>query len=219
MINFDEMINRHLSRELRPKEAGRYFPSEIGMCLRKVWYSYKYPQELRADLLKIFHVGNMMHDFVAEVLKSEKNPDVELLKTEMPLKLELEDLVISGRVDDLLLLKAHGKNVLVEVKSTKTVKFQNSASRHHVMQLQLYMHATGVHNGIVLYLDKTTLQSRVFTINYNTAMVSDILDRFRNLHSFVKANELPMPEAKANCEMGWMCRFCEYRGKCDKNES
>ena len=218
MIDFDEMIDNHLFREFRPKKEGRYFPSEIGTCLRKIWYSYKYPQEVKADLLKIFHVGNMMHDFVADVLRSEKNPDVELLKAEMPLKIEMDDIVIAGRVDDLLLLKAHGKNILVEVKSARTIKFQEKPSRHHVMQLQLYMHASNVHSGIVLYLDKTTLQSRVFTIPYDETMVSLILDRFRNLHKFVVKNELPTAEAKGDNEMSWVCRFCEYRDKCDKNE-
>lgn len=218
MINFDQMIDRYLSRESKPKTEGRYYPSEIGTCIRKIWYSYKYPQEVKADLLKIFHVGNMMHDFVAEVLKSEKNPDVELLRSEMPLRLEIEDLVISGRVDDLLLLKADGKNLLVEVKSAKTISFQVKPSRHHVMQLQLYMHATGVHNGIILYLDKTTLKSRVFTIQYNEAMVNSILSRFKSLHKLLKCNELPIAEAKSDSDTRWMCGFCEYRGKCDKNE-
>jgi CRISPR/Cas system-associated exonuclease Cas4 (RecB family) len=218
MIDFDEMINRHLSREQKPKQEGRYYPSEIGTCLRKIWYTYKYPQEVKADLLKIFEIGNMMHDFVADVLKSEKNPDVELLKSEMPLKFEIDDLVISGRVDDLLLIKADGKNILVEVKSAKTIRFQDSPSRHHVMQLQLYMHATNVHTGIILYLDKTTLESKVFTVHYNEKMVNDILNRFKILHKLIKCNELPKAEAKADTETSWMCRFCEYRNKCDRNE-
>jgi len=218
VIDFDSMIDRHLSRELRPKTIGRYYPSEIGTCLRKIWYSYKYPLEVKPDLVKIFHVGNMMHDFVAEVLKSEKNPQVELLKEEMPLKLEIDDIIISGRVDDLLLLRADGKSVLVEVKSAKTIKFQEKPSKHHVMQLQLYMYASGVHNGIILYLDKTTLQSKIFTVQYNAEMVNEILDRFRDLHMFLKKNELPNAESKFSNDTSWMCRFCEYRDKCDKNE-
>ena len=81
------------------------------------------------------------------------------------------------------------------------------------------MYASGVHNGILLYLDKTTLQSKIFTVPYNAEMVNDILDRFRNLHKFLKSNELPNAEAKFSSDISWLCRFCEYKDKCDKNET
>jgi len=106
MINFDEMIDNHLKREHRTKGIGRYFPSEIGTCMRKIWYTYKYPMEVKPELLKIFEVGNIMHDFVVEVLKSEKNPHIELLKSEVPFKEQIEDFLISGRIDNLILVKA-----------------------------------------------------------------------------------------------------------------
>ena len=44
-INFNKLIDKYLVREYKPKEIGRYYPSEIGSCLRKVWYSYKNPKE------------------------------------------------------------------------------------------------------------------------------------------------------------------------------
>jgi hypothetical protein len=116
MIDFNKMIDAYLKKEHRPKGMGRYFPSEIGICMRKTWYSYKHPQEIKAELLRVFEVGNIMHTFVVEVLKSEKNPDVELLKSEFPFKYDVDDFVISGRIDNLILVKISGKSVLVEVK-------------------------------------------------------------------------------------------------------
>ena len=92
------MIDNHLHKENRPKEIGRYYPSEIGTCMRKVWYSYKFPMETNPELLKVFELGNILHDFVVQVLQSEKNPEVELLKYEFPFKVEIDDFLISGRV-------------------------------------------------------------------------------------------------------------------------
>lgn len=218
MIDFDKMIDNYLSREFKPKQEGRYYPSEIGSCIRKVWYSYKHPMEVKPDLIKIFEVGNIMHDFVTRVLKSEKNPHVELLSSEVPFKLEIEGFTVSGRVDDLLLIREDSKRVLVEVKSTKNIKYQNEPSHSHVMQLQLYMHATNVHSGVVLYVDKSSLQTRAFEIEYSEATALQIIERFKRLHKTLKENELPPEEAKLARELNWLCRFCEYRDKCDKNE-
>ncbi len=215
MIDFNQMIDNHIRKEHRPKGVGRYYPSEIGMCMRKVWYSYKHPVEVKPDLLKIFEVGNIMHDFVVGVLKSEKNPDVELLKSEFSLTENIDDFVVSGRVDNLILLKLLGKSVLVEVKSTSEVGFVNEPSEMHLMQLQFYMHATGVHNGTLLYIDKKNLKSRVFETKYDEHDARGIEERFRKLHACLTTETLPEPEARdPKVKKTWMCRFCEYSERC-----
>jgi len=214
MIDFNRMIDNFLKREHRPKGTGNYYPSEIGMCMRKTWFSYKYPQEVKPDLLKIFELGNIIHDFVVNVLKSEKNPDVELLKSEFPFKEQIDDFTISGRVDNLILIKLSGKNVLVEVKSIADTGFVREASPHNVVQLQLYMHFTGVHNGILLYVDKKSLQSKVFVIEYNEKQALEIIERFRKLHKCLTKEVMPDPEARESAKTNWMCRYCEYRDKC-----
>lgn len=218
MIDFDQMISNYLKRESKPKTVGRYYPSEIGSCLRKVWYSYKYPKETDIELVKIFELGNMIHDFVTKVIESDKNPHVELLEKELPLLKDMKDFTISGRLDDLLMLKEDDKKVLIEVKSTKSIDFTKEASRSHAMQLQLYMHITGVHNGIVLYIDKNNLKSKAFEINYDPEQSEEILKRFIELNICLVTNQLPLDEAKRDPSLMWMCRFCEHSEMCDKNE-
>jgi len=216
MIDFNKMIDNHLRKEYRPKGIGRYYPSEIGLCMRKTWYSYKFPQEVQPDLVKVFEVGNIMHDFVVEVLKSEKNPEVELLKSEFPFHYELDDFLISGRIDNLILVKIQSKNVLVEVKSTGNVDLVEQAAPHNVVQLQLYMHALGVHDGILLYIDKRNLKSKVFVVPYSEEEANKILDRFRALNRHLKDDTLPEPESRSSQKTLWMCRLCEYRERCYK---
>ena len=215
MIDFERMIANHLARESYPKEPGRYYPSAIGMCLRKYWYSYKYPQEIEPRLRKIFHLGNVLHDFVVDVLRSEKNPDVELLEAETPVRLQHNDFVISGRIDDVLLIKEKEKTILVEVKSVKDIKYQAAPSSHHIMQLQFYMYATGIHNGIILYLDKVALDTKIFEIGYDEEQAKSILKRFEKFHNFLTNDTLPEAEAKQNENTKWLCRFCEYKERCD----
>src|SRR3972149_7671998 len=136
MLDFNKLINLHLQRDLRAKQIARYYPSEVGSCLRKVYYTYKNPKPLEDELMKIFEAGNILHNFVVEVLKSEKDPDVKLLNQEMPVKLKLKEYTISGRIDDVLVVKSSGKVYLVEVKSTSMLKMVKTPSKNHLMQLQ-----------------------------------------------------------------------------------
>lgn len=214
MIDFDRMIDNHLYKENKPKEIGRYYPSQIGSCLRKIWYSYKFPLDTSPELVKIFELGNILHDFVVKVLKSEKNPEVELVSTELPFRQEIEDFLVSGRIDNIIIIKASGKSILVEVKSTGNVDFVEDAAPHNVVQLQLYMHATGIHNGILLYVDKRNLKSKVFPIPYSEEEAVKIINRFKALHKFLKADVPPDPEARESRNTIWMCKYCEYRDRC-----
>jgi CRISPR/Cas system-associated exonuclease Cas4 (RecB family) len=79
------------------------------------------------------------------------------------------------------------------------------------------MHATGVHNGVLLYIDKTTLESKVFTIPYDAVKAADIIIRFKTLHTTLTNGILPVAEAKQSYESSWLCRYCEYKDKCDTN--
>ncbi|MDP7260692.1 MAG: hypothetical protein QGI80_01875, partial [archaeon] len=121
MIDFDELVDNFLKRESKKKTIGRYYPSEIGSCLRKIWYSYNFPSEEKdKDLIKIFALGDMIHDFVVKVLESDKNAHIDSIGDEIPFTREVEDFIISGRIDNLILLKEDSKKLLIEVKSIKS---------------------------------------------------------------------------------------------------
>ena len=217
-FDFNKLIENHLARESRPKEAGRYYPSEIGGCMRKVWYSYKDPKPVKMDLIKIFEAGNIMHHFVAQVMRSEKNPHVQLVSSELPFKLQMEGFVVSGRIDDLLLLKEDSKKILVEVKSTGNLSFSDGPEPTHMMQLQLYMHVLKEHDGALLYIEKNTLRTKTYEIPYNEMLAALALQRFVTLHKHVVENKIREPEARASRkeEIAWMCRHCEWKDECWK---
>lgn len=216
MINFDNVIDNYLKRELRPKEVGRYFPSEAGNCLRKSWYSYKIPRETPKDTIKIFKVGLMLHDFIAEVLSSGINEDIKLVSTELPFKIDIDGIVISGRIDDIVHAKVESKDYLVEVKTTSDLGYTHAPKEAHIMQLQLYMYAFKILDGIVLYVDKRNLKSKSFEVKYDEKLVELTLNRLKSLHKFLVDNKVPDPEARMFKEMYWQCRDCQYREECYK---
>jgi CRISPR/Cas system-associated exonuclease Cas4 (RecB family) len=217
MIDFEIFIDRFLSRERKPKEIGRYYPSEAGLCMRQVWYSYKFPKETEKDLLRIFHAGNLVHDFVVDVFRSERNPDVVLVESEFPFKIEQDGFTVSGRVDDLVLLKEEDKKVLVEVKSCRSINGMEEPENTHKMQLQLYMHATGIRNGVVLYVEKNTLKSRSFAVAYDQDWARRIMDRFGLLDRHLKDDVMPAAEGKTVPHLSYMCSRCDYAEECGRD--
>ena len=217
MVDFNNLIDNYLEREYKAKSVGRYYPSEVGGCLRKTWFSYKQPKETDVALMRIFEAGNMLHEFVTDVIRSEKNPEVELLEAEMPIKIEKKDFIISGRIDNLMLLRVKKEKLLVEVKSTKYLP--KEARKEHEMQLQLYMHAINVHNGIVLYIQKDNLQTKWFDVKYSKEEVEMIIERFGKLHLALTKNKIPEAEAKLDEEKNWMCDYCAWKSECDREKA
>ncbi len=218
MIDFDVLIDKYIARESKPKSIGRYYPSEIGNCIRKVWYTYNYPLEIDPSLRRVFWLGDVLHDFIVQVLKSRKNESVELLRAEMPFRVDMGSFLISGRVDDLLLIKTENTKLLVEVKSCKSINRIKRPMLHHKTQLQFYMYATRVHKGVLLYIDKATLKTKSFEVKFSAKRGKQILNKFRALHKHLTKKTLPAAEAKRSKGMEWMCRYCEYKEKCRKNE-
>jgi len=217
MIDFNNLISNYVKREIKEKTIGRYYPSEAGNCMRKVFYSYKNPKEVGLELLKIFEAGNILHEFIVDVLESEKNPSIELLEKESPFKLEVDDITISGRVDDIVVVKIDNKVYLVEVKTTSSLKYTREPSEAHMMQLQLYMHAKNIHNGIIIYLEKNTLQSKSFHVTYDEKMVEKTIQRLKDLNKHLKDDKLPIPESRVVSTKSWMCRNCQYKEDCFKD--
>ena len=213
-IDFNKLIDNYFSEESRPKTIGRYYPSEIGGCIRKTWFSYLIHKPVDKDKLRIFEAGNRIHDFIVDVLKHEKNNEIELLEVELPFKLNQDDFTISGRIDDIVLAKIQNKKALIEVKSTKFLPKEPNSS--HITQIQLYMHATKINHGIIVYVQKDNLQTVSFAINYEKENAEEIISRFHGLHYALKNKKIPPAEAKLIKSKNWMCSFCEYKDECDK---
>lgn len=211
-MDFNKLIDSHLAREFTYKKLGRYYPSEIGSCLRKTWYSYKKPKPTDTSLIRIFEAGNMLHSFVEAVIKSEKNPEIELLQSEVPFKLEQSGFLISGRIDDLMLVKIENKKVLVEVKSCKYLP--QGFKKEHESQLQLYMHSVNVYEGVLLYIQKDNLQTKWFEVKYDSEKIKKILQRFNELHFSLIQDKIPKAEAKHDPDLSWLCDKCSWKEEC-----
>lgn len=210
MIDFNKLIENYLAREVKARKIGRYYASDVGNCLRRVWFSYKLPKQLSLKTLKIFKAGEMLHDFIVNVIRSEKNKDVELLQNEMPIQIDAGDFLIIGRVDDVVLVKTKAKKMLIELKTAKSLP--EACKLEHQLQLQIYMAALGIKDGMVVYIQKDNLETVSFNVTYSEALFKHALERFKTLHHCLISNTCPEPEGK---KFHWMCNGCPWRQECE----
>jgi CRISPR/Cas system-associated exonuclease Cas4 (RecB family) len=217
-VDFNKLIERHLHKDARPKKVGSYYPSEAGGCLRRSWYSYKYPMPSDPKKSKHFCLGNMLHDFMAKVMEDPNNSEVKLLEKEVSLKITQPDFTISGRLDDIFMLTADGRRFILEVKSTNSkLDWLEKPQDAHLMQIQLYMHAHEIKEGIILYLEKSSLESKWFKVSYDKPYAESVIARIASLDASIKSSQIPNAEAREKAEWSWMCKGCEYAEKCQFN--
>lgn len=217
-VDFNDLINDYVKREARPSTVGKYSPSMLPYCLRKNYYIFTRPLEFTPEKMKIFALGDMLHDFVEKVLRS--NPNVQFVSSERSITLpDLEsDLVISGRLDDCIVWKEDSELTVVEIKSTKSIAYRDEAMREHVDQLMFYLRAMNASKGILVYVDKSTLETKQFDVKYDRAHLVRLMERARKLHGYLLKDTLPEAEAKMSKDEAWQCSYCEYKQRCDANE-
>ena len=213
MFSFDAILKEQLAaRPKKTREVGRYYPSEAGNCVRRSHYSLFEPEEPSPDLLLIFEMGNVIHEFVSNVLSRSKK--VALVGSEERIRIDRDGYFISGRIDDAVVVNASGEKLIIEVKSCKDLSYVVEPSRAYRLQLQLYLHALNVRRGFLLYVEKSTLKSKCFEIVRDEAQIREAFERFDLLHESIRKRLLPPAEARLAAGDRWQCDFCPYERQC-----
>lgn len=214
-FNLSDLIDEYLGRESRPARIGTYWPSEIGHCTRMNYYKRFIPTKIPSEKLRVFKSADLAHSFAREVLASSDR--VRLLTWEKSFSILHDDFEISGRLDDMILVKIAGKDVpiVIEVKSIsgKSVGHIRSPSVSHLYQIHPYLRAVRSSVGIVWYIARDTYADRSFSIFYDKEVMSEVLLRVKRLHLRLVNRELPEPEAKTRKDL-LPCWFCPFWREC-----
>lgn len=217
---FNKAMEEFLKRERQEHKVGIYYPSEMYGCIRKLWLMYKRPKELPLETLRIFESGLMAHTFVRNVLFKSFLGKEELkeFNYEEPLIYEDGEIKIVGRFDDLLHFKLGEKNILLEVKSVRDLRFfEEEVKKHHDMQFQFYINMIKVPvEALIMYIDRGNFKFKIFKVEKNEKTFMALIDRAKKLHYYLKKDEVPLPEGKIDKEKMWLCNYCDYKKICEK---
>jgi len=227
LFDFDDAFRKYLeskyASESKKPTIGRYWPSQLGYCLRRQYYRFRNPKPTNPDSFRFFERGHVFHRWVADVLAntpglkvlaSERSLSIVDFKTDPPFTLD-------GRLDDLILVEEQdtGQRILIEVKSTETpFSMLEKPSRAHVLQIMPYLLSQHADVCCLLYLHPN-LASKTFTIPYDKAAMVELMARGRLLDSCLRVGEPPVAEARMDPKSDWECKKrCEYVEECSKNE-
>jgi len=192
-MEFQDLINEDLKGEEKKRRIGRYYPSEIGYCLRKVYMSYLKPQQFDDNVLRIFKIGDIYHDYAATLLEG---------KSEEPFELIFDGFSIGGRVDFLR------ESDVIEFKTTKSLKYVTEPQKAHVFQLMTYLKFFNMSHGFLVYIEKSTLKAKTFKILFDKEVYDEAIGRVKMLHGSLESGIEPLPE------VSWACRYCPYKKDC-----
>lgn len=238
------LIEENQQNQVKRVEEGRigkFYPSSVGRCKREVAYQMLgYPgKPIPGQSLLIMDNGTYFHERMEATFKRMGI----LIAPE--LKLTHDELRISGRSDAIVwnwMKKAPVENdtiiqlhdpegnvvyngpqsdvLIVELKSIKNKNYEKLPKTlpkmEHRMQLQLYMHLTGIRQGVVYYENKDTQEQKYFYVEYDPSMVEKIVADIRHIIACIDREELPEREYTP---VSFECRFCNYRDICHPVES
>lgn len=214
-VDVKAIIDDYLTEESRPKRIGSYYPSEIGMCIRRSYYSYFISKPTEPQALRIFALGNSVHEFIAKALKDSK--ELAVVEEEKPIKIRYNDesteFMIYGRIDDYVETKT-GKKIIIEAKSTGDLTKVNEPDPKHRMQISLYLAAQKADYGLLVYADKKNLEIKQFKVEYNALEYEKVMQRFKDLDYHLKNKILPPAEYYFDNKKVWECRYCPFYKEC-----
>jgi CRISPR/Cas system-associated exonuclease Cas4 (RecB family) len=89
------------------------------------------------------------------------------------------------------------------------------AQKHHKMQIIPYLRALQLPKGYIVYVEKNTLKTKVFPVEYDKKIFLEVVERAKKLAKHLKEGSLPEPEGRSS---SWECKFCSgYKEMCDLN--
>ena len=204
--------------------------SNAGKCPRQMAYQKLIPekmQELDARALNVFLLGDLIHDLERGLISVV----APLTMVEANVLFNIGDGFVPGHIDGLLGLK-DGERVL-DIKSTATRGFTdmvNNGPRYdHLCQINAYMDAMNIHQGVLWIYNKDTSHRHAFEIERDDALLADIIRRFQSVAECDSLDRLPlrmyepMPEMRRSKPTGreylpWQCTYCPFTEECWTSE-
>jgi len=199
LVNFETLINEHLAAqededshtELDPSV---FHPSSVGYDKWLIFVK-KLGLSDTSDLYGTFHTGQMIHEFVQEVLTQQSPAQFGI---EQSVTFDEDGLTFTGHAD----VYDRQHDVLYDIKSRSNWYHFDPPVDRHIDQLHCYMRGLDVQYGQVVYISKSDMEVRTwpqgapFTFSKERwetikARVRDVRDAILD-HGFPRAeSEIP----------------------------
>jgi CRISPR/Cas system-associated exonuclease Cas4 (RecB family) len=202
-----ELIDKFYIDRQKDREQHHFYITDAGKCTRATFFKFKnVPREkMDARVLRMFDHGDYMQMQILSTLFSlgiVRASEINIPPQEL----------ISGRADAIISLG--NELYVVDFKSMNSMIFKNlsSAKEENINQLQLYLHFFKIPKGILLYINKDTLELKEFIVNYNPTLTQALLKDLSVLKQKLDTDSVPqrLPDYPEN----WQCQYCQFKEIC-----
>ena len=207
-------------------EKKTFSPSTIGYghgnCAR-YWFTVFTGLDNYSDTTDAMGVANMslgsaFHDEIQKAL------DAAGILEEAELEIKIEDPPIRGYLDAII--NWQDEKVVAEIKTTRQESFifketSGKPSPNHLIQILIYMKATGIDKGFILYVNKNDQTYLVIPVEMNEEnekIVEDVFEWLRTTRAAFDQETLPKRPFRKSKETGLpsnnICRNCPVQDAC-----
>jgi len=196
----------YLDRE-RDREQHHFYITDAGKCSRAIFFKFKnVPREkMEPRVLRMFDHGDYIQMQILNNLFS-----LGIVRAS-EVKIPPQEL-ISGRADAIITL--NNELYVVDFKSMNSMVFKNltEPKKDNINQIQLYLRYFKIPKGILLYINKDTLELKEFLVEYNPDIAQKLLKDLSELKTKIDSNVVPdrIPDYPDN----WQCQYCQFKEIC-----
>ena len=181
-------------KELRITDE--FHASSAGNCPRLIQLRMNgiFREKIEPRVQRIFDVGTSMHRRYREYFLNAG----KLISDEVPIRINIEGIVIVGRAD-LLVKDLVDKPQVLEGKSMNTRRFGELLSsgiyiEENFLQWNIYSKGLEVPEGAIIYENKDDQRIKVFSVNYNDEKFLQVVNVFKMINEYNKQEKLvPKP--------------------------
>lgn len=200
-----------LLRQFKMPRAGRFSPSAMGMCARRIVFGYAGAPQLAPDTgsLEIFDHGTVSH------LKWQIEGITMGWMKAGEIWVEDKDLLIGGSTDgelengDVFELKSAAPSVF-----NRIVIDQRAPKYENLMQVNTYFLLSGADWASIVYEDRAYGNFHEFRVERDAKIEKEILRRLKSYKGYVEQDELPPMLAPCEERIGSTYKYCPYRKFC-----
>ncbi len=214
-LEFISTVEKHLADQSAPyfRTAKGFSPSSTNDCARLAVYlleGVEVRPSVGPQLRRIFDNGNYVQNRISSYIKPYIiEEERRILTSPVP---------ISGYID--FVIKFNEIEYILETKSINERGFEarknlKRPKDDHYRQIQLYMHATGIHQGFVWYESKNTQEWLTLFVTYNEPFVKEIVDRYAKIYTVHLNGDIPKRPHKQTTKV---CMGCDVKDRCWSDE-
>jgi len=203
-----ELLDQFYIDRERDREQHHFYITDAGKCSRAIFFKFKnVPRaKMTPEVLRMFDHGDYIQMQILSNLFS-----LGIVRAS-EVKIPPQELV-SGRADAIITL--NNELYVVDFKSMNSMVFKNltQPKEDNLNQIQLYLHFFKIPKGILLYINKDTLELKEFLVEYNPIVAKNLLKDLEALKTKIDSNIVP--ERIPSHPDDWQCQYCQFREICE----